>query len=257
MRGKAQAAAGRHFLAPACGVACCLDHPAKTARVDGIARRILAIVPDIPLFDRVDLAGGSDHLQQVIAMIAPRLVRQFGDKRLDREGMGDVGHRPIPADPGMGLCLRVLGPHVRDVEGHIGQPHAQLEGQLLHGVGREDRADGRRRRAVKPGDRAAVLVQPGLQAFDRNGVIEAVMQVVLARPGHLDGRAVHFPAEDGSLQHEVRLGLAAEAATQQGHVHRDVLGIEAQLFGHPDARDLRRLHAGPDLAFAVADHRQG
>ena len=64
------------------------------------------------------------------------------------------------------LRLRVFGPDIGHVQRHVGQPHAQFEGQLLHGIGREDRPDGRRSRAVKPGDRLAVKgnrrTQPGL-----------------------------------------------------------------------------------------------
>ena len=67
------------------------------------------------------------------------------------------------------------------------------------------------------------VVEAGLDPLDRDGVVVAVVQVVLAGPGDLHGRAVHRLAEQPGLDHEVGLRLAAEAAAEERHVDGDVL----------------------------------
>ena len=62
------------------------------------------------------------------------------------------------------------------------------------GSGPKSESDARRHAAVAPRDRLAARVQPGLDALDRDGVVEAVVDVVLARPLHLDRRAAHLAA---------------------------------------------------------------
>ena len=154
--------------------------------------------------------------------------------------------------------FRILGPEVRDREGRVDEPHAELERQLVLRIGGEDRADGRRGAAVQPGDRQAPVVEAGLEALDRDGVVEAVVQVVLAGPGDLHGRSAHRLAEETRLDHEVGLRLAAEAAAEKRHVDGDVLLLQPEPFARARARRLRRLHAGPRLALAAADaHERG
>ena len=126
--------------------------------------------------------------------------------------------------------------------------HAELDvGRVLR-VGREDRQDGRRRAAVQPRDRLAAGVEPGLEALDRHGVVEAVLEVVLARPGHLDRRAAHRLRQQRRLDHEVGLRLAAEAAAEQRDVDRHLLGRPCRAPRRcRRARRLRALHRRPDL----------
>ena len=230
-----------------------LDDAAQAAGIDRIALRILAVVPDVADRRRVDDARRPDQVEQVVLRVASGRMRELGHEGLDREGVRDVRHRAEPADAGMRHGLRVLGPEVRDREGRVDEAHAELERQLVLRVGREDRADGRRGAAVQPRDRQPLVVEAGLDPLHGHRMIVAVMQVVLARPGDLHGRAVHRLAQEPGLDHEVGLRLAAEAAAEERHVDGDVLLRQPEALREPRARRLRRLHAGPGLALAVLD----
>src|SRR5829696_929841 len=118
-------------------------------------------------------------------------MRELRHEGLDRKGVRNVRHRAEPADARMRDGLRVLGPDVRDRERRVDEAHAELEGQLVLRIRREDGADGRSGAAMQPGDGRALVVETSLDPLDRNGVIEAVMQVVLAGPGDLHRGAIH------------------------------------------------------------------
>ena len=83
------------------------------------------------------------------------------------------------------------------------------------------------------------------------------MQVVVARPGHLDRLAVHRLGQDGRLHGEIGLGLASEAPAEQGDVHGHVRRRHAQSLRHPVPRGLGRLEAAPHLALALGDAHGG
>ena len=72
-------------------------------------------------------------------------------------------------------------------------PCSQLA--LMPGIRHEDRHDGRRHAVMTPGDDLAVLVEAGLEALDRDRVVEAVADVVLAGPDHLDRSAADPPSK--------------------------------------------------------------
>ena len=93
-----------------------------------------------------------------------------------------------------------------------------------------------------------ILVEAGLEALDRDRMVEAVVDVVLARPDHLDRGAAHFLRDERRLDREIGLRLAPEAAAEQRHIDRDLLGREAERLRHQIVRGLRALHARPDLA---------
>lgn len=80
-----------------------------------------------------------------------------------------------------------------------------------------------------------------------------MLDVVAARPGELDRPAPHLAREQRRLDHEVRLGLAAEAAAEQRDVHGHLIGLQRQRGGHRVARGLRVLDRRPDLAATVDD----
>ena len=80
-------------------------------------------------------------------------------------------------------------------------------------------SNGRRHAAMPPGDHLAVLVEAGLDALDRNGVKEVVMDVVLPRPLHLDRRA-ELLRQQRRFEREVAFRLAPEAAAEQRDVAR-------------------------------------
>ena len=64
----------------------------------------------------------------------------------------------------------------------------------------------------------------------RHGVEVGVHQVILARPRQLDRLALHRFGHDGGLDDEVRLGLPAKPAAEQGDVHGDIGGDSPSRF---------------------------
>jgi hypothetical protein len=110
------------------------------------------------------------------------------DAFLGRQRRRAARSRPTkPADPDVSRSFRVFPPGMRHRERRIHQAHAELEGQLVLGIGRQDGADRWRGAAMQPGDRHAALVETGFEPLDEDGVIVAMVQVVLARPGTWTG----------------------------------------------------------------------
>ena len=97
-----------------------------------------------------------------------------------------------------------------------------------------------------------LLVQAGVEAVGRDGVVEVVLDVVLARPHHLHRRTVHRLGQKRGLDREVALRLSAEAAAKQRLVHDRLLWLDAERFGDVVARAARALQRRPDLPFAAA-----
>ena len=184
-------------------------------------------------------------------------MRDLGDERLDRPGVRHVVDRAEPADPDMRLRLAALQPDIRHVERRVDEAHAELDELRIFRIGHEVRKQARRRAAVAPGHDLVVLVEAGFEAFRRHGVIEAVPDVVLAGPHHLDRRAVHRLGQERRLDGEVPFRLAAEAAAKQRVVQGDVLRIETEPLGDIVAGAARRLHRRPDLELAVGHARRG
>ena len=115
--------------------------------------------------------------------------------------------------------MRMLGMS----KGTLIKPMPSSNGASCFGIGSEDRGDTGRNAAMQPGDRDfALRIQAGFQMLDRNRVKEVVVQIVVASPDDLDRLAVHRLRQQRRLDGEVGLGLAPEAAAEQGHVHRDV-----------------------------------
>ena len=108
-------------------------------------------------------------------------------------------------------------------------------------VGHEIREQAWRSAAVPPGNDLVVLVDARLEALSRHGVVEAVLDVVLAGPHHLDRRAVHGFGQQRRLDGEVPFRLAAEAAAEQRAVQGDVLRIETETLGDVVAGAARAL----------------
>jgi hypothetical protein len=102
----------------------------------------------------------------------------------------------------------------------------------------------------------AIAVEPRLEALDRDGVVVAVPQVILARPGELHRRAFHCLRDERRLDDVVGLGFAAEAAAEQRDVHRYALERKTEALGDAIARRLRRLRRRPDLAVLAGDARR-
>ena len=224
MAGDAEPLPLGELLAPARFTRRRLHDAPQTPGVHRIPLGRLAVVPGVAQHLRADLAGGADHLQQEILRIAARRRGQLGHERLDRERMGNVRDRPEPADPRVGDRLRVLDANVGNRERHVDDAHAELERRLVLCLDVEGRDDRGRHGAMQPRDRLALRVDAGLEMLDRHRVVIGVVQIVVARPRHLDGLAVDGLRQHRRLDAEVRLGLAPEAATQQGDVHGDIVG---------------------------------
>ena len=93
-------------------------------------------------------------------------------------------------------------------------------------------------------------IQRRLDPLDRGGVVEAVLDVVLAGPLHPHRRA-DLLRQERRLEHEVALRLAPEAAAEQRDVDGHVLDRHAELLGHVLARAVGALDRRPDLDLAV------
>ena len=177
----------------------------------------------------------------------PSWCGELRDERLGRPGVHHIVHRPEPADADMRLRLAALHPDVRNVERRIDPSHAELDRARMLRIGHEVRHEGRRSAAMPPRDHLVVRVESRLEAISGHGVIEAVLDVVLARPHDLYRRAADLLRKQGGLDREVALRLAAEPAAQQRAVDRHLLGLDAERFGDVVARAAGALHWRPDL----------
>ena len=101
-------------------------------------------------------------------------------------------------------------------------------------------------------------VEPAFHVLRGDGVVVAVMNLVVARPDHLHRRA-DVLRQQRRFDDEVGLRLAAEPAADERHVQRDLRQVDPQRGGHFLARRLRVLRRRPDLARAVlhAGQRRG
>ena len=97
-----------------------------------------------------------------------------------------------------------------------------------------------------PSQGAPLFVEGSRQAVQGHGPEEAVLDVVLARPQHLHGRA-HRLADLRGLRREVGVVAAAEAPAQQGRVDGDLLGRHPRDLGHDPLRPLGALAGQPRL----------
>ena len=228
--------------------------PAATVRCPPDRYRTVHRSPTKPswLFQgRVHGPRRTDQLQQHILWITAELMRDLSDERLNRPGMRHVVDRSEPADADMRLRLAALQPDVRHVERRVDESHPELDELRIFRVGHEIRKQARRRAAVPPGNDLVVLVDARLEALRRHGVIEAVLDVVLASPHHLDRRAVHRLGQKRRLDGEVPFRLAAETATEQRCVKRHVLGVDTKTLGDVVAGAARALDRRPDVPLAV------
>ena len=105
---------------------------------------------------------------------------------------------------------------------------------------------------MPPGDHLAVLVEPGLDALHRDGVQEAVANIVFPRPLHLHRRA-EFLREQRRFEREIAFRFAAEPAAEQRDVDGDVLLGDAERLGDVLARAAGALHRRPDLGLVALD----
>jgi len=103
------------------------------------------------------------------------------------------------------LGFRILDSDVGDGEGHIDGAHRQFERSLEPGIRGEERPDGRRDRAMQPGNRFAGAIETGLQSLHRGGVEKTVLYIVLASEGQLHRPASQRIREDRRFAGEVRL----------------------------------------------------
>src|SRR5712671_6128685 len=195
MYGNPEPVSLRHGPSPLALVGDDLDHSAQTRGIDRIAVIGLAIVPQIFHGIELDDPRRADELQQHILLIAVGGMGEFGHHRLHRKGTRDIRYRAEPADAGMRGGFRILALNIGDLERHVDQPHAEFEGRRMHRIGREGRGDGWRDAAVTPGNHLAALVEPRFDTFRRDGVKEAVANVVFPRPA-------------GTLHGSPNLGLA-------------------------------------------------
>ncbi len=254
--GDPEAAALGKLAAPAGALGRQLDDAAEPPRVHGVVLQLAAVVRVVgPVGLEVHVAGRADQLQQVVLGVGARRVGQLVSERADGESVVDVRHRAQPADADVRCDGGVLQAQVGHVEGQVGEAQPQLPVRRVLRLSVEGGRDRGKDGAVSPGDRGARGVEAGLEVLGAHGVVEAVLDLVFPRPGHLD-RLPDLLREQRGLEDEVGLRLAAEAAAQERHVHRDLLHREAQGRGHLFPGPHRILRAGPDLAAPVPHRSQ-
>ena len=190
--------------------------------------------------------------------VAPGRRRQLVGERADREGVEDVLHRALPADPHMHLGGTALEADVGDGVRQVGQAEIQLPGVRAPSGGvegrhdrREHACDGATPRACRRSSTTARII------LRRRGVVVSVPDVVLAGPGDLDGGADRL-RDERRLGSEIGLRLAPEGAAQERHVRRDVGRVHADGGSGSLAQGLAVLAAGPDLGLVAAhvSHRR-
>ena len=201
---------------------------------------------------------GLDQLAPEHRRIDAALAREFVHERLDGEDVGQVrdaaqARGAQPAFPRHRLAQAVGNLVIRRVEAVEGdavaallplEPHRVLErGHLIA------------RLAMVERDQLARRVEAGAQIMRRQRIEAPVVDVVLARPHHLDrlldGVGQHHGVVDVFL---VAVAAPAEAAAHQHVVVGDLVGRDSERVGRDRHRDRLRLHAAPELAgIAVGD----
>ncbi len=252
MHGNPEPVSLRDGPSPAALVGNDLDHSAQTRGIDRIAVIGLAIVPQIFHGIELDDPRRADELQQHILLIAVGGMGEFAHHRLHRKGTRDIRHRAEPADAGMRGGFRILALNIGDLERHVDQPHAEFEGRRMQRVGREGRGDGWRDAAVAPGNHLATLVEPRFDTFRRDGVKEAVANVVFPRPLHLYRRTDRL-RQQRRLKRKIALRFAPESAAEQRDVDGYILFRDSEGLCDVFPRPAGTLHGSPNLGLAVFD----
>src|SRR5215469_5583728 len=135
---------------------------------------------------QIDDARWSNQLEQVVERVTSRGMRQFVSERLHPKGVIDVGNRSQPSDAHVSVRGTVLYSQVGDVEWNVGPSLPERARTPVHRGLVEGRRDWRKRRALKPGSGHPVAVERGLQVHGRHAVVVAELDIIFARPDHLD-----------------------------------------------------------------------
>ena len=166
--------------------------------------------------------------------------------------MRHVVDRAEPSDAHMRLCFAALQPKVRHVERRVDKSQSEFDGARIFIVGRKICHKTWRRAAMSPSNHFVVLVDACLKTLRRHGMIEAVLDVVLAGPHDLDRRAVHCFGQQRRFDGEVPFRFAAEAAAEQHAVQGDVPGVEPETLGDIVAGAAWALNRGPDFPLVAS-----
>ena len=196
---------------------------------------------------RLVARGLAEQAAPELEGILARGVRHLVHEALDDEPVLRGTDRAPEAEGDPVVLLHPLHPHVRNVVGHVARAfhRGRVNGSCLHAalLNQDAGAD----HAIPPRHRLAFVVEGGLEDVVGRGTVEAVLEIVLARPDHLDGHADSLGCLQG-VHDEVLLTPSAEAAAEEGGVDDDLL--------HGHTRDARARHLGaarilrgrPDLA---------
>ena len=226
MHGDAQRAALRQRASPAGLGGHQVQHVPHPRGLDGIERLVLAVVPVLHAErGQVHLARRPDQLLEKHLRVLLRRARELVGKRAHRKRMRDVRHGPVPAHAHVRGRRRGLDLHVGHVPRDVGGAQLHLEAGACARVGPEQRHDRRERRSVEPRGHLARGVEPAFHVLRGDGVVVAVMDLVVARPDHLHRRA-DLLRQQRRLDDEVGLGLAAEPAADERHVQRDLRQVD-------------------------------
>ena len=225
----ALAAPVRHLRHP-------LDHRAG-------ARRVLEQVE--PEFHRIDALLGGDLVEEAFA---GELVG----------GEADAAQRRGPHAGVLEHLLDELVGHV--VAGEVGAEHQDAVAPVAAlvadriGKGQNPIAGD----AVLEGDDLAGRIETGLEIVRRERPEAAVLDVVLARPHHLDG-ALGLLRHQHRIDDELLVAVAApaEAAAHQHVVELDLVAGDAERLGGRLLRHALALGAAPDLRRVAGGRHRG
>ena len=182
-------------------------------------------------------------------------MRQFIRKRLNRERMIDVGHRPEPPNPHMRRGRPVFGTVIRNREREVREAQSQFTRVRINRIGIERRPDRRKHGALQPGGWLSIRAQRGLHVHRRNGMVRVKLDVILAAPDDLH-RLPGFLREYRRFHRVIRERFPSKCAAQQGNVYRDVFLLRPHGCGDGIARAHGALRRRPSLYFSVAVNRQ-
>ena len=180
-------------------------------------------------------------------------MRQFVGEGMNRKRMIDVGHAAEPSDAHVVIGGAVFRAMVGNIERKIVPAQTHLVVGVL-GVRIKGRTDRRIDRALQPCGRLAIRSNRGFHVHGRDRVEVVKVNVVFARPHHLD-RLAELLREHRRFGNLIGFRLAPEAAAEQRHVAGNILFLDAQNAGDRVLHGLRILRRSPRQHFSVAIFR--
>ena len=130
-----------------------------------------------------------EQLVQKLDRVFTGRVGKLVGERAYRERVRNIVDRAIPADPHVVGGRPIFATYIGDRIRHVGDALLEFAGAAVDYVRLKGRFDCRKYGAVQPGSRTPLGIEPCLEMLCADGVIIIVLDLVLASPRQLDGRA--------------------------------------------------------------------